>query len=451
MTISERAAVGMKARGLPDQVYTLLVEDEDSRVCLDIPDAACREQPRAFLLQLLAQSITRLGDALTSSRLVLAWMLSSLGAPGFFIGLLVPVRESLSLVPQLFVAGLLRRHRLRKWFWVWGSAGQGIALAAMVPAVLLLQGAALGAVVVGLLALFSLSRGVCSVAAKDVLGKTVSKTRRGRLAGLSASAAGAVTLLVALCIALAPGVTSHEDAPALLFAAILALAALLWWTAALVYAGVPEVPGATEGGANAVQEALRSLSLLSGDRRFRDFVVARALLVSTAFAIPWLVVTLQQAGEGALLGLAALMLAEGLAGLVSGPLWGRWSDHSAHRVMAAAAALSLLAMLLALALHGWRPEWLESNLLAGLLLFMAAVSHHGARVGRKTYLIDMAGSEKRASYTAVSNSVIGLLLLAGGGLGILDALYGTTAVLALLAVVAALAVWRALRLPAVSG
>lgn len=441
----------MRERDLPEHIYTLLIEDEDSRVCRDIPDGACQEQPRAFVLQLLAQSLTKLGDALASSRLVLAWVLSALGSPAFFISLLVPVRESLSLLPQLFVASAVRRHPRRKFFWVWGSVGQGLALAAMVPAVLLLEGAVLGGSVIALLAVFSLARGVCSVAAKDVLGKTVSKTRRGRLTGLSASIAGGVTLLVALSLVWAPGLGADSDAPAQLFAAILALAALLWWLAAATYAGVPEVPGATEGGGNAIVEALASLSLLVRDRQFRDFVVARALLISTAFAIPYLVVMIQQSAAGAVVSFAALMLAEGLAGLLSGPLWGRWSDSGAHRVMAAAAALSLLAMLLALALKSVAGEWLGLAPVAGALLFLASVSHHGVRVGRKTYLVDMASGDKRASYTAVSNTAIGLFLFAGGGLGVIDALYGTTAVLVLLAGIAVVAIWRALKLPAVSG
>lgn len=441
----------MSEKDLPHRVYSLLVEDEDARVCRDIPEDACREQPRAFVLQWLAQSLTKLGDALASSRLVLAWMLSALGSPVFFISLLVPVRESLALLPQLFVASVVRRHPRRKYFWVWGSVGQGIALALMVPAVLFLEGGALGVIVITLLALFSLARGVCSVAAKDVLGKTVAKTRRGRLTGLSASVAGGITLLVAIGLMLETGLSPGDKAPAVLFAVLLAFAAVLWWLAALAFAAVPEMPGSTEGGGSAIVEALASLSLLKTDRQFRDFVLARGLLISTAFAIPYLVVIVQQNAGAAVASFAALMLAEGLAGLLSGPLWGRWSDAGANRVMAAAAALSLLAMLATLALTAWRPAWLSMAGMAGLLLFLAAVSHHGVRVGRKTYLVDMASSDTRASYTAVSNTVIGILLFAGGGLGVVDALYGTRAVLWLLSALALVAVWRSLRLPDVSG
>ncbi|TXS93632.1 MFS transporter [Parahaliea aestuarii] len=425
-----------------------MAEDEDARVCRDIPEEACNDQPLAFTLQLLSQILTKIGDALTSSRLVLAWMLSSLGAPAVYIAMLVPLRESLSLLPQLFVAQAMRVHPLRKFFWVGGSIGQGLCLALMVVAVLTLQGNALGLAVIGLLALFSLSRGVCSVAAKDVLGKTVSKSRRGRLGGLAASASGAITLAVAGALLLVPLLAGGEPAGGnrWFFAALLAGCAVLWMLAAAVYAGVPEVAGATEGGGNAFTEAIRSVGLLRSDADLRHFVIARALLVSTAFAIPYLVVMIQQNSREGGLGFAALLLAEGLAGLLSGHLWGRWSDSASEKVMAAAAGLSLVLMLATLMLNAVHAPWLGYPPLAGLLLFVAAVAHQGARIGRKTYLVDMAGSDNRASYTAVSNTVIGLLLLSGGLLGWVDATWGTAMVLLLLSLLAAAAVASAWRL-----
>jgi predicted MFS family arabinose efflux permease len=435
-----------KTGAIADKVYELLVEDEDARVCKDIPDSACNEQPRAFTAQLTAQTLTKIGDALTSSRLVLAWMLSAIGSPAIYIAMLVPLRESLSLLPQLFIAQFIREHAIRKWFWVGGSIGQALALLAMVPAILLLPGPVAAPVIVALLAAFSLARGVCSVAAKDVLGKTVSKSRRGRLTGLAASAAGFVSIGVAVAIWLAPA--GSGDTNTGLFAVILLAAALLWLLAAFVYATIPEVPGATEGGGNAITEALKSLSLLRSDRQLRDFVVARMLLVATAFAIPYIVVMIQQAASGAVTGLAALLLAEGAAGLLSGPFWGRWSDRASQHVMAAAAGLSAVFIAASLVIDIWLPGWMGA-IAGAVLVFGAAVAHQGARVGRKTYLVDMAGAENRAQYTAVSNTVMGLFLLSGGALGILDAALGTRSVLLLLLIIAVVAVIRCARLPSV--
>lgn len=440
-------------RELAQQIYGYLADDEDARVCKDIPDEACHEQPVAFTLQLIAQTLTKVGDALVSARLVLAWMLGALGAPAIFIALLVPLRESLALLPQLFIAQAIRERAIRKTFWVLGSFGQAAALAAMVPVVWMLEGFAAGLAITGLLVVFSLSRGVCSVAAKDVLGKTVSKSRRGRLNGSAASAAGFITLAVALVIIVGAGLEQTSAAfPAerTLFVAILAISTLLWIGAAIVFARVPEVPGATEGGGNAFTEAIRSLSLLRDDKDFRDFVIARALLVSTAFAIPYIVVLIQRGGDGGLAGLGALLLADGAAGLLSSPIWGRWSDAASHRVMAGAAALSVIVMGSVLALHYAVVEVLTLAPVSALVLFAAAVAHHGARVARKTYLVDLANSDNRAQYTAVSNTVIGIFLLAGAGLGVLDAWLGTTSVLWFLMIVGALASLRSLALKSVA-
>lgn len=50
------------------------------------------------------------------------------GGPGDFLALIVPLREVGALLPQLFIAGFLRRLALRKWVWV---AGAGIVYSAV--------------------------------------------------------------------------------------------------------------------------------------------------------------------------------------------------------------------------------------------------------------------------------------------------------------------------------
>ncbi|WP_404400433.1 MFS transporter permease [Idiomarina seosinensis] len=437
----------MSEKGVTDKVYGYLAEDEDARVCKDIPESACNHQPRSFVLMLLSLTLTKLGDSLVSARLVLPWMLSALGAPAVFISALVPLRESLALLPQLFVAQKLREQPVRKWFWVAGSFGQAIALALMVVVVATLTGAALGWGVVILLAVFSLSRGICSVANKDVTGKTVSKTKRGKLSGVAAASAGLLTLLTALVIIYSPPL----EADNWLFLLLLGAGVILWTAAALLYAGIPEVSGATSGGGNAVTEALKSIAILWRNGQFGHFVLTRALLVAAAFAIPYIVVMIQRQGESELTGLGSLLLASGLAGLLAGRFWGRWSDTASHRVMAAASVMSTLVMLATLAIFYWQPGLFSVEWIAALLLFTSAVAHHGARVGRKTYLVDMADQDNRAQLTAVSNTVMGVVLLAGILLGWLDAAYGAAAVLWFLVAIGLLAFVSSLVLPNVSG
>lgn len=433
---------------LTERMYGYLAEDEDARVCKDIPDSACNDQPQAFMAHLWALTLTKLGDSLVSARLVLPWMLAALGAPSVFVSALVPLRESLALLPQLFIAQRMRETPVRKWFWVMGSIGQALSLVAMVAAIMVTEGETFGWAVVILLALFSLSRGVCSVAIKDVQGKTISKTRRGRLSGLAASVAGTLSVITAVAILVVPSLTdTQRDGDAWIFIGLLGFAALLWFIAAAIYAQVPEVPGATEGGGNAIIEALKSVRLLWRDKDFGQFVLTRALLVASAFAIPYIVVMIQRSGDGGLTGLGGLMLASGLAGMLAGRFWGKWSDSASHHVMAAAALLATAVMAGALALYIWQPSWLANQWVSGLIIFTAAVAHHGARVGRKTYLVDMATQDNRAQFTAVSNTVIGVVLLLGILLGLLEAAWGVEAVTSLLIALGLVAAVRAVSLP----
>ena len=69
-------------------------------------------------------------------------------------------------------------------------------------------------------------------------------------------------------------------------------------------------------------------------------------------------------------------------------------------------------------------------LLLASTLFVLMVAHRGVRLGRSTHLVDMAGVERRAAYTALSNCLIGLLLVLGGGFGLIAQLAGVPAVLA---------------------
>lgn len=428
----------------PAKGWALLEEDEDARVCRDIPEDACSQQPEAFRLQLAAQSLSKLADTLASSRVVLPWLFAAIAVPSTFIAWLVPLRESLSLLPQLVVAAQLRRHPLRRGFYVGGAVAQGLCLLAM-PLTLLFDNARnSGLLILLLLSLFSLARGVCSVAAKDVLGKTVSKSRRGRLTGLAGSVAGLFTIVLALALML--GAAQRGDSVDLgLLVAMLLGAGLCWFAVARVYRRVPEVPGATEGGANALDTAIESLGLLRSDAPFRHFVLTRTLLVSAAYAIPYLVVAAQRTGGGTQT-LGAILMAEGLAALSSATLWGLWSDRQAPRVMASAAALTAIILLSALWLLSAAPALMERFWVVGLLLYGAAVAHQGTRVGRKTYLVDLATAETRASYVAVSNTVIGLFMLAGGALGVLDSAFGMQAVLMLLLGMALAGAVMALRL-----
>lgn len=429
-----------------EQVYRQLVNEEDARVCRDIDDAACRVVPGNFFLQVITQFFTKLGDAVANPKTTLAWLLTSLGAPGAFTAFLVPIRESGSLIPQLFIAGLVRRRAVRKWVYVIGCLLQALAVAAMALIAGTLDGAAAGSCLLASLVMFSLARGLCSVASKDVLGKTVPKTRRGRVNGWSASLAGAVTIGVGALLLL--GMAGADSATG--YALLLLGAAGLWLLAAGSYALIREFPGATGGGGNAITEAFSRLVILRDDPDFRGFVVARALLLCSALSAPFIVMLAHQRTDGAVALLGLFVIADGIASLLSAPVWGYFSDISSRRVMALAGTLAAGTGLVLVVLVTLVPPAGGLGWLYAVLFFVLAISHAGVRLGRKTYVVDLAGGNRRTDYVAVSNTVIGLILLATGTVGALTTVLPVTGIILILALMGLAGSWMSLRLPEVT-
>ncbi|WP_111414044.1 MFS transporter [Billgrantia lactosivorans] len=427
------------------RLYEWLTGDEDSRLCQDIADDACQEQPRNFFLHLFAALGNKLADELSSARLVLPWLLGVIGAPLWMVGLLVPIREAGALLPQLFVAGFIRLKPRRKWAWVAGGCLQALAAALLALLALFGQGGPGGALVLATLVALSLARGISSIATKDVLGKTIAKGRRGNLMGWSGSVAGAVTLIAGGVLML------FEERPGeLALATLLGVAALGWALNALCAARIAEVPGAVEGGENAWRSLRLGLRLLRDDRDFLHFNLSRSLLLASALALPYVALLGQQQSGTELGGLGVMIVVSGLAGMVASPIWGKRSDASSRRVLRdtglGAAAGCLLAAVIA-----WLPgAWSASVWPYAAAYALLTIVHAGVRLGRKTYLVDMAGQDRRALYVALSNTLTGaMMLLVGGATGLLAQWLGSDGLLVALAVMALAAAVSAARLPEV--
>lgn len=408
-----------------DRLYSLIANEEDARVCKDIPPEACNVVPRNFFLILAANVLTKLGDLLISPKTVLAWLMSAVGAPAL-VAWLVPIRESGSMVPQMMIAAWVRRKPVRKWFWTLGSFGQAVSVTGMAASVWFFEGYTAGGGIIGALILFSLSRGFCSVAMKDVQGKCVPKTRRGRLSGLATTIGGTATVILTGLLFWERG-----DPTIMFYSLLLLLAASFWVVAGFLFAGVQEHKGETGGGGNALTEALKSLSLLRDDALFRNFVITRALLLCSALASPYFVLLAQKESDTALM-LGVFLLASSLASSVSASFWGWMADSSSRRVMIRGAAIAS-AVCLAVGLTAmFAGAGIGNGWFYPLAFFVLSIAHAGVRLGRKTYLVDMAGGNKRTDYTAVSNTVIGFLLLATGGLTALLSLISNAAVIVVL-------------------
>ena len=435
----------MPQQELAQSIYEKLVGEEDARACKAISDEACQVVPGNFLLMVFSHFFSQLGDAVANPKVVLPWVMETLHAPLYLIGFLVPIRESGALLPQLVIAGFIRKQEIRKGVWILGSILQAAAMVSIGIVAWTLRGALAGWCIIALLTLFSLARGLSSVASKDVIGKTIPKTRRGQVTGWSASSSGLVTVGLGLLFLF----SSNQTLTPLNYAVMLIAAGALWLLAALVYARIKEFPGATEGGRNALVEAIKRIDILRRDKPFRRFVITRALLLCSALTAPYYVVLAQKnlGSPVSLLGL--FILASGAASLLSAPFWGRFADRSSRKVMIAAAIMTAILGIIVYLIDSVQPGWLALPWLLPAVYFILSIAHQGVRVGRKTYVVDLAEGNKRTDYVSVSNSMIGIILLIMGFSGALSTVLSISTIILLLSLLGVAGAVLAISLPEV--
>ena len=365
----------------------------------------------ALWVTIVAQFLSKLGDALASPKTVLPWVLGAMGAPVFMVGLLVPLRESMSMVPQVLLSGVVARAERYYVIWCTASVAQGVFVILIGITAFVLEGAAGGWVLITLLLFFSLCRCLASIASKLVLAKTIPKTLRGQTTGISASAAGIIAIV--LGILFYNGVFSPASgAPGVgILAGVLVVAGICWMTAAYVFAFVPESRSSTKETAAASDTFFKRYKPLLGDNTFRRFVIARALFLTTALSAPYYILLATQEADASFEMLGLFILASGMASLVVGPIWGVLSDWSSRRVMILAAVGAGGTGLVVFGLRFSQSTVLHSLWLLPSLYFLLELFYQGVRIGRKTYIVDAAPKEQRVAYVTASNTLIGILLL----------------------------------------
>lgn len=406
-------------------------------------DAFAEDVPGNGVKIIGASALQNAGDQVVSAGTVLPWLLTALGAPVGLVGLLVPIRESGSMLPQAALAPLIQRRTIRKWVWVTGAAVQGASAAAMALVAATTTGAAAGILILIALAVFATGRSLCSISSKDVMARTIPKGQRGQINGIATLASGVVAVTIGLGIRLlGEGAVSN-----IVLAWLLIGAAFAWIGGLVVYSQIRE-PAAEPVEEDALNWLGDSWRLLRTDAPFRKFVMMRTLLLVSALSPPFLV-ALAAAGGAGFGGLGIFVVAQGIARMIGGRYFGRLADRSSRRLMANGAlfaSLLIIALLLVAQIPGMKGSvWLYSG-----GFFLLALIHTGVRVGRKTYIIDMAEPDQVAEYVAVSNTAMGILLFVTGAVNAALALLGAEVALAFLALLGLVGFAVARNLPEVS-
>ncbi|KKO81711.1 MFS transporter [Corynebacterium xerosis] len=421
-------------------LYDKLVSPADTS---DMPDDVARDVPANGMKFIAANGLQNAGDQVINPKTVLPWLLTAQGAPGLAIALLVPIRESLSMLPQAALTPWVKRRAHRKSVWILGSITQGVMALIMALSAAVFDGMAAAVAILAALAIFALGRSLCSIGSKDVQGRTIPKGQRGQITGLATVLSGVVAITLGLGIRWFGG----DDLPTSVLTWMIAISALTWFAGAVVFHRVTEPAGETseDSAGSWVKE---SWELLSDDAPFRNFVIVRSLLLVSALSPAFFVSLSAERGDGELSGLGPFLIASGAAAILGGQVSGKLSDKSSKSTMTWGAGLASVILLAVMAQVTFAEDW--SGWALPVAYFLITLTHTGVRVARKTYVVDMAEGDQRTTYVAVANSAMGVILLATGAISGGLAMLGTMWALGFFAVLGLIGVAMARALPDVS-
>lgn len=407
--------------------------------CFQVTQRWCANLRDSIRL-VIALTANKASSVLFSAKTLLPGLVLGAGLPAWIVGWIVPIRESLSLLPQAFLSVYLRRNPARYRVWRMGMCIQAFSGAGILSLCWSFANSDMGIdsdifafAFLFLLAIFSVGRSCCSLTWKDIQADTVDKGKRGDLIGNATTLAGIVTIGVALPLALFPS-TQSMSALLLLGALsilMLGITLLLMWPIKTTIDVDQSDTSASEG--TLWQRLTPSLSAAA-----RKLIIVRCLFVHTALVAPFFVLSQSQTNDK----LAVYYLAaEALAALVSAKFWGYFADSSARFVLVIAGVLAILACLGVVFLQ-------PTTLIPSVLMFFAlSISHTGVRTGRKTYTLDIDEGQSRTELVGSANTIVGIVLLVIGGLyAALQSILGAT-VISIMTAMLVVGVVLALRLP----
>jgi hypothetical protein len=332
-----------------------------------------------------------------SPKTTLPWLFSSVGAPSWLIPLLVPIKESGSLLPQWSIYKYFPNSIANRTFvWKIGASIQAFCSIFLAMTVDLFSETVLALVVLLLISIFSIGRALCSLSMKDIQADVFSKGERGQFVGYSATISAAVSLLLMLLLIITDNKLTIATAQLLVLAA-----GVLFFIAVILSAPLKlNIQPQT----NELQLSL--FSTIVSTKLLRNIVISRVLLMHSSLVFPFVILATTQSETFTLpyfIGLSAF------ASLISSSFWGLFSDRSALLSLKIAALIcSISTIALCFTINN------ASNSVLFALFFLLTLGYAGIRASRKTYLLDITDENNRASYVSSANTLVGMLLVTTG-------------------------------------
>lgn len=385
------------------------------------------------------------GSAAVDSSTIMAAFVHQLTGSAVAVGAVTAILRIGWVLPPLLVGYLAARRGRSMSFFAAGAFGRATCIAALACLLALADTIERSTLVVlfflGWTA-YAFASGIVAVPYNDIVARSVASERRSRLLAVRFFGGGVLALAVA---AVADRLVASLAFPAS-YAAIVALAGVLMFISAGLFASVGEPP---EPSVRRVPDSFRTYLREGGavfrrDRRFRRFVYAQWWGGGVMMAMPFFVI--QAFGLGVGVESVALLLGAQTAGAIaSNALWGWWGDrHGKKSLLRGIVALRAAPPAAMLVLVLLSPENDQHRLAMFVLsFFVLGALTNGLTIAVIGYLMEISPEDRRPAYSGYFNALTApayLLPLLGG---VLVQIAGTSLVFAL-ATVAAFAQYLAL-------
>lgn len=417
-----------------------------------ITTTAQRHLRRNFSLGLLNGAFFNLFSALLDPSLVLSWFVSQLTTSNFLIGLIVPIQHGGWFLPQLVVSSYLQRRQRKLPFYTYIAGVRVTIWGLMTLAVFLIEDAAVLLVVFFiLLAAYSLGSGLGGICFVDIVAKAIPPTRRGAFFGWRRFLGGLLalggSLLVKYILDERRGLAFPDNYAVLFLLSFFTLCAAMGCFILVVEPLEPVNKAKITLG----KQFRRALDLPRRDKNYRRFLTMRLLLMAAEIATPFYIIYAKQALSVSVSMVGVYLTGATMAGFASTLLWGRISDRRGNKLLIIlSSSLGLFIPLIAMSivpladlLPGLRE--FTSGLFA-LVFIVSGGSKAGAMMGNMNFLLEIAPADDRPIYIGLTNTILGIALLASSVGGLIVDLVGFTVLFSLALAFYALALFLTLKL-----
>lgn len=417
-----------------------------------ITATAQRHLRRNFSLGLLNGAFFNLFSVLLDPSLVLSWFVSQLTTSNFLIGLIVPIQHGGWFLPQLVVSSYLQRRQRKLPFYTYIAGVRVTIWGLMTLAVFLIEDPPVLLVVfLILLAAYSLGSGLGGICFVDIVAKAIPPTRRGAFFGWRRFLGGLLalggSLLVKYILDERRGLAFPDDYAVLFLLSFFTLCVAMGCFILVVEPLEPVNKAKITLG----KQFRRALDLPRRDKNYRRFLTMRLLLMAAEIATPFYIIYAKQALSVSVSMVGVYLTGATMASFASTLLWGRISDRRGNKLLIIlSSSLGLLIPLIAMSivpladlLPGLRE--FTSGLFA-LVFVLSGGSKAGAMMGNMNFLLEIAPADDRPIYIGLTNTILGIALVASSVGGLIVDLVGFTVLFSLALAFYALALFLTLKL-----